>query len=290
MDILTLRKCFPFSKLGTSTQRYNPYEDVSRCIRIYENKINKPFKCSIIKKTKSKQSSLLKEMHIPYIPNKKDCTLYEMYKKNINIHKKPKSISFCIHNTTKHKSYVDKKYSYTPKKHRKVDNNDTYKKLIKCVNMSLRESKEVGNGICFERKTEKKRRKWLLDDDDEDELKDIYKGKEWKSMVCFYDYKKGMHVVLPKEHADLMFFCDLQNKLEDSRFYKRRKEVVEGYFDKQKAAEVVPKRKELKGEIKKKERVKLFLQKQMYIQKASLFLSYKKMNLLQKIQENMEKN
>jgi hypothetical protein len=87
-----------------------------------------------------------------------------------------------------------------------------------------------------------------------------------------------------------MYFCDLHNRLKDSTFYTRRKQLVESYYTRQKAADIKPQRDEKKKFTIKKEKLKLFLQKQLYIHQSSLDLAHKKNMLLQKIKAaNMHK-
>ena len=246
---------------------------------------------------------------------KNSLTLYDMFQKNNSTkhsRKKHNVIALCNNNSSS-KFSKDKKWKSmddnTNNKHKEIAvnhmthknkqcikaSNNKYNNLIKVVERSIKESQSVGSVINFERNSERKTPKKLPNVSKElSELVQLETSKLKEcdnSFISVYDEKKRMHVVLNKGHADLMYFCDLHNRLKDSTFYTRRKQLVESYYTKQKAADIMPQREEKKKFTIKKEKLKLFLQKQLYIHQSSLDLTHKKNMLLQKIKAaNMYKN
>ena len=303
MNIITLRKgYFPFAKLGLSTQRYNPYEDIFKRIKLYEKKVDRSLSASVsninkdkikdshyrktnngnINETVSQSSSFDKAMlyrksvdmtHL----EKNNLTLYEMFQKNISAkhsRKKHNVIVLCNNNSSKiskdkkwksmddgnSNKHKEKQFNHNIHKQCIKLSNNKYNNLLKVVERSIKESKNVGNVINFERNSERKTLKKLPNVTNElSELVQLEASKLKEcdnSFISVYNEKKRMHVVLNKGHADLMFFCDLHNKLKDSAFYTRRKQLVESYHKKQKAADIMPQGHEKKQFTIKKEKLK----------------------------------
>lgn len=171
--------------------------------------------------------------------------------------------------------------------------NKKYEQLMKNADLSIKKSESIGSLINWEKNTEKKISLKKLPPEPKDYLElltlEKAKLKECKeNLINVRDEKSKNILVLKQGSADLMNYCDVYNKLDDSLFYIHRKKVEEEYPQVRRAADIEviddddEETKEGKNEV--------FMDNQYKIKKIIINLNQKKSQLIKKINAYNKKN